>query len=86
MTLKFLTSAVQELLHLSGQHEYQTFLAPENHLTILDIFAGLTEAGPGISSRFWPLASAPAAVAGSDSASGGSGKFPGFFDLSDPGN
>jgi DNA repair protein RecN (Recombination protein N) len=32
---------VQELLHLSGQHEYQTFLAPENHLAILDIFAGL---------------------------------------------
>ena len=44
VTLKFLTSAVQELLHLSGQHEYQTFLAPENHLSILDIFAGLAEA------------------------------------------
>ena len=44
VTLKFLTSAVQELLHLSGQHEYQTFLAPENHLNILDIFAGLVEA------------------------------------------
>ena len=41
VTLKFLSSAVQELLHLSGQHEYQTFLAPENHLAILDIFAGL---------------------------------------------
>ena len=43
VTLKFLTAAVQELLHLSGQHEYQTFLAPENHLNILDIFAGLTQ-------------------------------------------
>jgi DNA repair protein RecN (Recombination protein N) len=43
VTLKFLTAAVQELLHLSGQHEYQTFLAPENHLAILDIFAGLQE-------------------------------------------
>jgi DNA repair protein RecN (Recombination protein N) len=43
VTLKFLTAAVQELLHLSGQHEYQTFLAPENHLHILDIFAGLSD-------------------------------------------
>ncbi len=42
VTLKFLTASVQELLHLSGQHEYQTFLAPENHLNILDIFAGLS--------------------------------------------
>jgi DNA repair protein RecN (Recombination protein N) len=42
VTLKFLTATVQELLHLSGQHEYQTFLAPENHLHILDVFAGLS--------------------------------------------
>ncbi|MBM4289263.1 MAG: DNA repair protein RecN [Deltaproteobacteria bacterium] len=40
-TLKFVTACVQELLHLSGQHEYQNFLAPENHLAILDLFAGL---------------------------------------------
>jgi DNA repair protein RecN (Recombination protein N) len=43
VTLKFLAAAVHELLHLSGQHEYQTFLAPENHLHIIDIFAGLTQ-------------------------------------------
>lgn len=43
VTLKFLTATMQELLHLSGQHEYQTFLAPDNHLYILDIFAGLSE-------------------------------------------
>lgn len=42
VTVKFLGATVQELLHLSGQHEYQTFLAPENHLRILDSFAGLT--------------------------------------------
>ncbi len=44
VTLKLLGTIVQELLHLSGQHEYQTFLAPENHLRILDGFAGLTDA------------------------------------------
>jgi len=41
VTAKLLAQTVQELLHLSGQHEYQTFLAPENHLHILDSFAGL---------------------------------------------
>ena len=44
VTAKLLATTVQELLHLSGQHEYQTFLAPDNHLHILDSFAGLEEA------------------------------------------
>ena len=42
-TLKFLAASAQELINLSGQHEHQTFLAPENHLHILDSFAGLTD-------------------------------------------
>ncbi len=45
VTVKLLGRVVRELLHLSGQHEYQTFLAPENHLRILDSFAGLDSAG-----------------------------------------
>ncbi len=44
VTVKLLGSTVQELLHLSSQHEYQTFLAPENHLEILDSYANLTGA------------------------------------------
>jgi len=44
VTMKSLGNIVQELLHLSGQHEYQTFLASENHLRILDEFAGLAGA------------------------------------------
>ena len=44
VTVKLLGATVQELLQLSGQHEYQTFLAPDNHLNILDWFAGLTTA------------------------------------------
>ncbi|MGQ9921498.1 MAG: DNA repair protein RecN [Desulfobacca sp.] len=44
VTVKLLGSIVQELLHLSSQHEYQTFLAPENHLHILDDVANLTSA------------------------------------------
>ncbi|OPX19204.1 MAG: DNA repair protein RecN [Desulfobacca sp. 4484_104] len=41
VTLKFLTSLGRELLSLSGQHEYQVLLAPENHLPILDAYGGL---------------------------------------------
>jgi len=42
VTLKFLAALGRELLSLSGQHEYQSFLAPPNHLTILDLYAGLS--------------------------------------------
>jgi DNA repair protein RecN (Recombination protein N) len=41
VTLKFLAAMGRELLSLSGQHEYQAFLAPENHLVILDAYGGL---------------------------------------------
>jgi DNA repair protein RecN (Recombination protein N) len=43
VTLKTLAAVGRHLLSLSGQHEYQTFLAPENHLAILDAFGGLKE-------------------------------------------
>ncbi len=43
VTLKTLTAVGRRLLSLSGQHEYQTFLAPDNHLGILDAFGGLEE-------------------------------------------
>ncbi|MFP3868614.1 MAG: DNA repair protein RecN [Desulfobacteraceae bacterium] len=43
VTLKFLTNLGRELLNLSGQHEYQVLLAPENHLAILDAYGGLQD-------------------------------------------
>ncbi len=42
VTLKFMAALGRELLSLSGQHEYQSFLAPDNHLNILDMYGGLT--------------------------------------------
>lgn len=44
VTLKLLAAAARELVTLAGQHEHQTFLAPENHLAILDAYAGLRDA------------------------------------------
>lgn len=43
VTLKLLAAVGRELLSLSGQHEYQVLLAPENHLAILDAYGGLGE-------------------------------------------
>lgn len=40
-TLAILSDISRELVNIYGQHESQTLLKPENHLTLLDGFAGL---------------------------------------------
>ncbi|MEW6669613.1 MAG: DNA repair protein RecN [Thermodesulfobacteriota bacterium] len=42
-TLNLLSRIGQMLISISGQHENQTLLKPENHLSLLDDFGGLTE-------------------------------------------
>jgi DNA repair protein RecN (Recombination protein N) len=42
-TLNLLSRIGQMLISISGQHENQVLLKPENHLNLLDDFAGLTE-------------------------------------------
>lgn len=41
-TLALLTDISRRLVNIYGQHESQTLLRPENHLTLLDAFAGTT--------------------------------------------
>ncbi|MBW1916908.1 MAG: DNA repair protein RecN [Deltaproteobacteria bacterium] len=52
VTLKYLTNIGRELLSLSGQHEYQVLLAPENHLAILDAYGGLNDQVGHFRSRY----------------------------------
>ncbi|WP_298272713.1 DNA repair protein RecN [Geobacter sp.] len=40
-TLGILSEIARDLINIYGQHESQTLLRPENHLTLLDGFAGL---------------------------------------------
>lgn len=42
-TLQMLSNVGTMLLSISGQHEHQTLLRPENHLYLLDDFGGLTD-------------------------------------------
>ena len=42
-TLQMLTRVGVMLLSISGQHEHQTLLRPENHIYILDDFGGLSD-------------------------------------------
>jgi len=41
-TLTLLTDIARRLINIYGQHESQTLLRPENHLVLLDAFAGST--------------------------------------------
>ncbi|KAB0669391.1 DNA repair protein RecN [Oryzomonas sagensis] len=41
-TLALLTDIAPRLINIYGQHESQTLLRPENHLLLLDAYAGLT--------------------------------------------
>ncbi|HEY4744989.1 MAG TPA: AAA family ATPase, partial [Desulfuromonadaceae bacterium] len=42
-TLTLLTDIARRLINIYGQHESQTLLRPENHLVLLDAFAGSTQ-------------------------------------------
>ena len=43
VTLQMLSSLGPRLISISGQHEHQMLLNPENHLALLDDFSGLTD-------------------------------------------
>ena len=43
VTLQMLSGLGPRLISISGQHEHQTLLNPENHLALLDDFSSLTE-------------------------------------------
>ena len=41
-TLALLTDIAPRLINIYGQHDSQTLLKPENHLRLLDAYAGLS--------------------------------------------
>ncbi len=52
VTLQMLAKLGTKLISISGQHEHQSLLKPDNHLYILDDFGGLTEERRGFGERF----------------------------------
>jgi DNA repair protein RecN (Recombination protein N) len=55
-TLALLVDIAPRLINIYGQHDSQTLLKPENHLRLLDAFAGLGELRQNFSSLFNRLA------------------------------
>ncbi len=51
-TLHMLSAVSPYLISVSGQHEHQRLLRPENHLFLLDDFAGLAGERTGLAERF----------------------------------
>jgi DNA repair protein RecN (Recombination protein N) len=51
-TLQMLSKIGNLLISISGQHEHQLLLKPENHLYLLDDFGGLTEERLGLNTLF----------------------------------
>jgi DNA repair protein RecN (Recombination protein N) len=51
-TLQMLSKIGNLLISVSGQHEHQLLLKPENHLYLLDDFGGLTEERLGLNALF----------------------------------
>lgn len=51
-TVQMLSAIGPWLMSVSGQHEYQGLLRPENHLFLLDAYAGLMERREGFSALF----------------------------------
>ena len=52
-TLQVLSQIGLLLISISGQHEHQMLLKPDNHLYFLDDFGGLTEERLKLNSAFW---------------------------------
>jgi DNA repair protein RecN (Recombination protein N) len=51
-TLQMLSAVGGRLMSVSGQHEYQLLLRPENHLSLLDEFAGLSAGREEVSALY----------------------------------
>jgi len=51
-TLQMLSKLGQRMISISGQHEHQLLLKPDNHLALLDDFAGLGQERESLSSAF----------------------------------
>jgi DNA repair protein RecN (Recombination protein N) len=64
VTLKTLAGWGRRLLSLSGQHEFQTFLAPDNHLGILDTYGDLGAEVQGFSQAYQQWLTARQALKG----------------------
>lgn len=51
-TLQMLSKLGQRMISISGQHEHQLLLKPDNHLSLLDDFAGLGQERESLSNAF----------------------------------
>ncbi|MFH1122814.1 MAG: DNA repair protein RecN [Pseudomonadota bacterium] len=51
-TLQMLSRVGIALISISGQHEHQVLLKPDNHITLLDDFGGLTHERLGLNAAF----------------------------------
>lgn len=67
-TLALLTEIAPRLINIYGQHDSQTLLKPDNHLRLLDAFAGLDQQRQDFSRAFSTLAELKGQIAGLDSA------------------
>ncbi len=63
-TLALLVDIAPRLINIYGQHDSQTLLKPENHLRLLDAFAGITEQRQKFTVLFSRLASIRETLAG----------------------
>ena len=67
-TLALLTDIAPRLINIYGQHDSQTLLKPENHLRLLDTYAGLDGLRDGFAQTFQRLNALRDTIAGLDSA------------------
>ncbi len=67
-TLALLVDIAPRLINIYGQHDSQTLLKPENHLRLLDAFAGITPLRQEFTTLFGRLASVNAQLAGLEQA------------------
>lgn len=67
-TLTLLTDLAPKLINIYGQHDSQTLLKPDNHLKLLDAYAGLESSRADFAELFRRLNQLRDAVAGLDSA------------------
>lgn len=67
-TLNLLTDIAPRLINIYGQHDSQTLLKPENHLRLLDAFAGIGDRRQKFTDLFSRLGSVRDTLAGLDHA------------------
>lgn len=67
-TLNLLTDIAPRLINIYGQHDSQTLLKPENHLRLLDAFAGIGDRRQKFTDLFGRLGSVRETLAGLDHA------------------